>query len=166
MSTRAYVGIRNTDGTVETVYTHFDGYPDHHGPILLENYAEERKLRDLLALGSLSMLEKTVGVQHPFSRTGSGQSWEEWEKAYGGMCLSYRRDRGDTENIDARRFQNEEQFWEACEKDAWIQYAYLFKDGSWHYRETRSERPVSPLKDWEQHAKEDAEKDEQEGNKQ
>src|SRR4029450_988789 len=55
MATRARVGVRNEDGTVTSIYTHWDGYPEHHLPILTEAYATEERARALIALGDVSI---------------------------------------------------------------------------------------------------------------
>ena len=56
MATRSRIAIENQDGTVLSIYCHWDGYPSHHGPILLENYTTQEKVESLIALGSISSL--------------------------------------------------------------------------------------------------------------
>ena len=34
MSTRSVIGILNEDKTVNSVYSHYDGYPEHNGYFL------------------------------------------------------------------------------------------------------------------------------------
>lgn len=68
MSTRARIGIENDDGSVTSVYTHSDGYPEHHAPILAEHYGEASSVRELLALGDLSSLASSVGDCFAYGR--------------------------------------------------------------------------------------------------
>jgi hypothetical protein len=85
MATRSRIAIENQDGTVLSIYCHWDGYPSHHGPILLEHYTTQEKVESLIALGSISSLapetEIPEGVTHNF---------EEPEK---GIVVAYHRDR-------------------------------------------------------------------------
>ncbi len=71
MSTSAFIGIVNKNGSVESIYTHMDGYPEHHGPILLKHYKTEVKARSLLKLGDLSQLASTLKGCNPHNREGS-----------------------------------------------------------------------------------------------
>jgi len=52
MSTRAFVGIINHDKSCEIIFTHWDGYPKHHGPILIHNYRTTKEVRALMASGN------------------------------------------------------------------------------------------------------------------
>ena len=43
MSTRSKIGILRKDGTVDHVYAHWDGYPEHNGVILYNEYSNINK---------------------------------------------------------------------------------------------------------------------------
>lgn len=58
MGTRSTIGVLNTDGSVTAVYCHWDGYPEHNGKILIDNYTTEEKVRELIGLGSISSLSE------------------------------------------------------------------------------------------------------------
>ena len=60
MATRSNIGIKNSDGSIEMIYCHWDGYPDNQLPILTEHYNTEDKVRELLALGDISVLAERV----------------------------------------------------------------------------------------------------------
>jgi len=60
MGTRSTIAIRNTDGTFEAIYCHWDGYLSHNGRILEENYTTEEKVRELIALGDISSQGKKL----------------------------------------------------------------------------------------------------------
>lgn len=84
MSTRSNIGIRNTDGTIEYIYCHFDGYPEHNGEILTQYYTNVNRVKELLKLGDLSVLGKFIGEKQDF------------DKRVKDCCLAYGRDRGET----------------------------------------------------------------------
>lgn len=93
MGTRSTIAIQNEDGTVTGIYCHWDGYTSHNGRILQENYTDEAKVRELIALGDISSLGKTVGSKHDF------------DKAPDGECNAYGRDRGE-KGVEAKTFDN------------------------------------------------------------
>ena len=84
MSTRSNIGIRNADGTIKYIYCHFDGYPEHNGKILTENYTNINRVNELLKLGDLSVLGKFIGEKQDF------------DNRVRDYCLAYGRDRGET----------------------------------------------------------------------
>lgn len=85
MSTNSTISIlNNDDGTVTSIYCHWDGYISHNGRILHENYNDEESVRSLLSLGSLSCL---------------GGNLDE--------CVAYGRDKGENENdVKAMSFED------------------------------------------------------------
>jgi hypothetical protein len=85
MSTRSAIIIEEMDGRSKGIYCHCDGYIEHHRPILLEYYATEDLARELVELGALSILGRSIGRKCDFDRRPPGQ------------CLAYRRDRGETD---------------------------------------------------------------------
>ena len=70
MSTRSEIGILNSDGTIESVYCHWDGYPEYNGVILSEYYTKEEIVRELIRNGDLSSLHESIdpdkGMEHSF----------------------------------------------------------------------------------------------------
>lgn len=121
MSTRSNIGMQNSDGSITAIYVHWDGYPDHHVPILTEHYAAEDKVRALLALGSLSSLAEEVGERHDF---------DDHSEKFNSQCRAYGRDRGE-DGTESRTFPSEAEFNSYASND----YAYLFKSGQWFARE-------------------------------
>ena len=85
MGTRSTIAIENADGTVTGIYCHWDGYLSNNGAILAENYTDEAKVRELIALGDLSSLGETVGTKHSFDNAPRNE------------CNAYGRDRGETD---------------------------------------------------------------------
>ena len=85
MSTNSRIAIEDQTGKVRSIYCHWDGYPSHHGPILLDHYNTQEKVESLIALGAISSLDENVeipeGVAHNFETP-----------AYG-IVVAYHRDR-------------------------------------------------------------------------
>ena len=59
MATRNRIAIENQDGTVISIYCHWYGHIETNGKILFENYDRE-KTEQLIALGNISSLDKTI----------------------------------------------------------------------------------------------------------
>ena len=60
MSTRSKIGILRKDGTVDHVYSHWDGYPEHNGVILLSEYNNINKMNHLIKNGDMSILSEKI----------------------------------------------------------------------------------------------------------
>ena len=71
MGTRSTIALEFADGTVEQVYCHWDGYLEHNGKLLVENYSDPFELQKLLALGAFSSLCATVEE----TKTGAYHHW-------------------------------------------------------------------------------------------
>ena len=132
MATRSRIGIQNEDGTVSSVYCHWDGYPDHNGKILISNYTERERVEELIALGSISSLRKDIAPA-----PGSDHSFE---KPQEDVTIAYHRDRGRGGDLDAGRIDAS---LEEFEKEDNEEYGYvLTKDNVWlvseHGRELKS----------------------------
>jgi len=121
MATRSYIGVRNSDDTVDYIYCHYDGYPDHNGRILTEHYTSLDKVKELLALGDLSILGPEIGEQQDFNnRETQNSNW----------CLAYGRDRGEKGvGVKNDRFKR-------VVTDEGIDYAYIFDGDYWECYDT------------------------------
>lgn len=120
MATRGTVGIKNADGSITSIYTHWDSYPSHNGKILKEHYTTEEKVRQLMRLGNLSVLGKEIGQKQDFDR-GGVQGW----------CLAYGRDRGE-DGQEARGHKTLKE-WKDARREWSCEYGYLFDvaTGKW-----------------------------------
>ena len=122
MATRSRIGIKNQDGTIESIYCHWDGYISNNGKILVEHYSNETKVRELIALGDCSSLAPNL---YP---TGE-HSFDSPEKD---VVVFYGRDRGeDGCNSDVSSGMKEYQ-------NIGEAYNYLFVDGDWFYGNNKS----------------------------
>lgn len=117
MSTHAFIGQWNQDGTIKAIYTHWDGYPEHHGVILNQFYMDPKKVQELINLGDLSVLAEEIGTKCDFSNAPRGQ------------CVAYGRDRG-LKDTNAREYYSQQGFLAGAE-NAWAEYAYLFDGTTW-----------------------------------
>jgi len=59
MSTRSRIAIENQDGSVTSIYCHFDGYTDGVGKKLEKWYTTQAKVEALIELGDISSLDMT-----------------------------------------------------------------------------------------------------------
>jgi len=67
MGTRATIAIRKADNTFQSVYLHFDGYPQHTGVALREWFASEQQARDLIGGGDIRCVDPATGAVEYFS---------------------------------------------------------------------------------------------------
>jgi hypothetical protein len=56
MTIHCRIGIVNEDGSVDSIYCHYDGYLQHMAPILTEAYSTEDAVRSLLVGGDLDAI--------------------------------------------------------------------------------------------------------------
>ena len=99
MGTNANVAIENEDGTIDSVYVHFDGMPSRMMPLLTAHYADRDKARALVDLGDMSVVREFLGQKHDFG------------KAMPGWTVAYHRDRNESWNtVKPKRYSNREMF--------------------------------------------------------
>jgi hypothetical protein len=119
MATRGRVGIVRDDGTVASIYQHWDSYPSRLGATLLNHYKNKEKIEKLIALGNCSFISEEVdipeGVFHSF------------DKPLDNVTIAYGRDRG-AEGTEPHIDGSKEEFWKSDIEE----YGYLFKDGKWY----------------------------------
>jgi hypothetical protein len=61
MSTRSRIGLELTDGSVISIYCHFDGYSEFNGVKLVEHFNSYEKVAELIDLGDISCLWTNAG---------------------------------------------------------------------------------------------------------
>lgn len=57
MSTRACIGIKNTNGTITAIYNHSDGELKNLGVLLKKYFKTEEQVRELIGIGSISSIQ-------------------------------------------------------------------------------------------------------------
>jgi hypothetical protein len=109
MSTRSRIAIEKQDGTVKSIYCHFDGYVDGVGKTLFNHYDKE-KLEKLIELGDISVLKESTE-----------------------NTVAYHRDRG--EDLHTTSYLSVEGLFELGFGSS-VEFVYcLTKDGTWVYKE-------------------------------
>ncbi len=115
MSTRSTISLQNSDGSIRSIYCHFDGYISHNGKLLNEHYDTIDKINALLDLGSISSL-------HESTECPEGHTFDRPVKGY---CNAYHRDRG--EDLVISTYKSRDDIYGE-------EYNYLFVDGQWYVR--------------------------------
>lgn len=118
MGTRARVGMMLPEGRIISIYTHWDGYPEHHGPILKNHYSKHNAIKQLMTLGDLSILGERLGVKCDFDAHPHPAD----------QCISYSRDRG--EDAPAREDDDLKSFVDFGAEQA-AEWFYLFDGAKW-----------------------------------
>ena len=117
MATRSRIGILNEDGSISSIYCHWDGYPTHNGKFLNLFYGTETSVREMISLGDLSSLDKNL---HPKGK----HTFKDPEKD---CCVFYGRDRGESDcgAIESKDLAELLSISQACE------YVYVFDAHEW-----------------------------------
>lgn len=103
MSTNCLIAIENTDGSVESVYCHWDGYVSYNGNILHNYYDSKTKVRGLIDGGNMSTLGSTAD-----------------------NCEFY-------DNEPAEKFASVREFVDTVRSSDYssIEFAYIYTNGAW-----------------------------------
>jgi hypothetical protein len=121
MGTRSTIAIQKTDGSVEQIYCHWDGYIEHNGAILKTYYKTPAEVKRLISYGDLSSLGMRVEPINDY------HSFDTPEKD---TCVYYGRDRGEP-NTSFRKF--EDMIWFRL-NGQWEEFDYLYVEATqqWH----------------------------------
>ena len=68
MATRSRIAIENQDGSVTSIYCHWDGHIETNGRILDEAFNTANKLNALIALGDISSLGRSIEDTKAYAR--------------------------------------------------------------------------------------------------
>ena len=120
MATRSMIGKLNDNGTVTAIYCHWDGYLEHNGSILAENYTNPNRVDQLMELGDLSVLGQYIGEKHDFDNRTLG------------YCSAYGRDRGEKDTAAKTYSLSEYNATKMGDKRG-VDYVYLFDGKEWLY---------------------------------
>jgi hypothetical protein len=115
MSTRSLINVKCNDGSVRSIYVHFDGYG--HLKTLHKHYNSQELAEQLVSLGDLFSLDASAGPPP------KGHSFDH---PLDGYCVAYGRDRGE-KKTEASVFDDLES---ARKQDRGQDYIYEW-DGSW-----------------------------------
>ena len=122
MSTHAAIAMKNEDGTILTVYVQNDGHVAGVGAILGGWYTEPAKVKALLELGDLSVLETQI--------TPEPETAHSFAKPQSSVTIAYHRDRGEPLK-PPRKYRNVKEFVRKADDDFRGDYLYLYDGGKW-----------------------------------
>ena len=105
MATRSFIGKLNKDDSITGIFCYWDGYPEHAGRILIDNYLTEQQVDQLLALGDLSSIAPTLAECESYSSRGE-------------------------KGVEAKSYKDLQAFHEAG-KSVWAEYYYVFNYDFW-----------------------------------
>jgi hypothetical protein len=109
MATRSRIGIQLANGSILSVYCHWDGYPEFNGVKLVEHFNSYEKASELIDGGDISCLWTNSGWNNETLPTTGPQ---------------YYSSRGDV--TEPRLDQTLDEYLSNGEE-----YAYLFANGEW-----------------------------------
>ena len=130
MATRSTIAMVLPNGTIQSIYCHWDGYLEGVGQTLAEHY-NKRKTIQLLANGDVSSLGDFVGHKHDFNRSAKVKS-----------TTFYGRDRGET-GTESRNHANVEEWLRFRGEDA--EFFYLLQGKEWWYRDCYEVKELTPI---------------------
>lgn len=108
MGTRAYIGLKEDDGTVNAVYCGHDGYPEHTFETLVAHYNSKEKANALIARGQLSCVHDNMDDILFYAENGR-------------------------EELSIEKFNSVDEYFAEMSSDVCIEYVYLFENGSWRW---------------------------------
>ena len=118
MATRGRIGVQLTDGSILSVYCHYNNYPSFNGVKLQEHFNSYELAAELIDGGDMSCLWTNAGWNNEILPTT------------GALYYTSRGEEYNPPRIDS----NLKQYL----TDGAEEYAYLFKDGEWVCYNTRS----------------------------
>ena len=114
MSTRSEIAIQIKDSEeIKSIYCHSDGYIEHNGIILNENYNSYDLALSIINENDCSSLSETIKESRFYN------TWR-------------------NEGTKYKTFSNEYSFMQTFNGDLWIEYLYLFKDNEWLISQNKS----------------------------
>jgi hypothetical protein len=125
MATRGRIGIELSDGSILSIYSHWDNYPEYNGRILRTHYNTREKVEELIDFGDCSSIWTDSVWGKP--RTDG--------KKYGPEPYSARG-----EDCPPRLDNDMDEFFTDGEE-----YSYIFRNGNWYaYDMHQFEDKVAP----------------------
>jgi hypothetical protein len=126
MGTRAYIGVKNNNGTITAAYNQCDGGLDNLGHILRKHFKSEEQVRELVAFGEISSVQDYETYEYCKNKFSSFDD-SEW------------KDLQNTTDIKVHLMPCSEQPEELNDINevmgCMINYAYLFdpEENKWYY---------------------------------
>ena len=122
----ASISIMNSDGSLDTIYNHWNGYPDGLGETLIDYYITENMVRELIALGNVSYVGRKLKptTSNPDSDVTLALGVTAWKP-----------------NKEAIHFDTFEDY---CKSNMIQKYNYIYNHPHWYiYTVDNEKRPTS-----------------------
>jgi hypothetical protein len=129
MATRGRIGIQLSDGSILSVYSHWDNYPEWNGKKLKEHFNSYEQAAELIDGGDISSLWTDTDWNH--------MKMEEHRTLY-------YAERGQEDQDVEPNLDNSFQAFIKGVNDSWADYAYLFADGEWKCYTTKGNELMIP----------------------
>jgi len=126
MATRSTITLSTKDG-YKSIYCHSDGYLSHNGIMLAKHYNTQEEVEKLIALGSLSFLDKRLAP--------SADENHSFNKRVDGVTVAYHRDRG--EELVVNEYETLQELAQNTEE-----YNYLFENDNWYLLRFPTDEPI------------------------
>jgi hypothetical protein len=125
MSTRSSIALEYADGTVESVYCHFDGYLEHNGKLLFQHWRDSFKLEQLINHGDLSSLGQELGQKHSIRNpyAWGTDDFLDWKNKYAKWSKFYGRDNQE-DDCQKKSYRNIQEY---LENQQWRDYNYILR---------------------------------------
>ena len=138
MSTRATIGMKLPDNTIQAIYCHNDGYPEGVGATLCKAYTDPAKVKALIDLGALSCLgeelEPAPGRPHTLAKPQKN------------VTIAYHRD--NHEPLDpGQNYATLDDYARDAPNFYDAEYLYFFEDGDWRFITARGQCEWTAVKD-------------------
>ena len=134
MSTRSLIIRKNEEGKYESIYCHWDGYPECNGVILYNHYNNPERVKKLISLGDLSSLNVFI---EPETREGYMEYEHTFDKPQPNTCVFYGRDRGEV-GVEFKTF---DELSKALNQDCGEEYAYVYENNEWRVHDYERKNP-------------------------
>ena len=121
MATRARIGLELKDGSVLSVYHHYDGYPEWLGRILETHYNTRELVEELIDGGDMSSLKTNTTWESTFKEDAYTNTREEQPLYY------YERGDIDDDSVYPKHFKNHQQMYKYA-KNCGCEFLYTFDD--------------------------------------
>lgn len=111
------------DGSIESIYCHFDGYLEGVGRKLNDYYSDYESVKDLIKLGNIESLKEKIKPDLDSTKNN--------------VTIAYHRDLGDKYNKTKPMISKNIKEFDDVLFDCWIGYIYLYDEKSnkwlWDY---------------------------------
>lgn len=125
MATRGTISIQMEDGTVRTVYSHWDNYITGNGKLLVESYSDREEVMKLINGGDISSLGSYVSEEKKSFDRPQGEDYTTFY-SYRGEVTPFRTYKSFDDYVKNVQFEEYNYFF--AEDDVWSVISYATGD--------------------------------------